>query len=56
MSAKGPADVILAELAEQREDDMFCDVKLRAEEQTVSAHRAVLAAGSDYFKAMFSGR
>ncbi len=52
----GISDEILAGLAEQREEEMFINVRLRAEGQTIPAHRNVLAAASPYFKAMFSGR
>ncbi len=54
--AMSRSDEILAGLAEQREEGMLCDVKLKAEGQTISAHKNVLVAGSPYFKAMFSGR
>ncbi len=52
----GVAEEILSKLAEQREEEMFCDVKLEAEQQSIPAHKNVLAAASPYFTAMFSGR
>ena len=41
-------------LQNQRKDEQFCDVILRVEEQTFPAHRAVLAAASEYFLKMFT--
>ena len=41
-------------LQNQRKDQLFCDVILRVEEQNFPAHRAVLAAASDYFFKMFT--
>ncbi|XP_033738171.1 actin-binding protein IPP-like [Pecten maximus] len=35
------------------EDDMFCDICIQVGSQTFKAHRIVLSAGCDYFKAMF---
>ncbi len=56
----GRADDVLSGLALLRDEDVLCDVELQADGRTsghpISAHRAVLAAASPYFKAMFSGR
>ena len=41
-------------LQNQRKDQLFCDVILRVEEQSFPAHKAVLAAASDYFFKMFT--
>ncbi len=50
------AEKILAGLAALRDEDTLCDVELSTEQQTISAHRNVLATASPYFKAMFSGK
>ncbi|NXX43767.1 KLH32 protein, partial [Tricholaema leucomelas] len=47
-------DAVLAALNQQRSDGILCDITLVAEEQKFQAHKAVLAACSDYFRAMFS--
>ena len=37
------------------QDKMLCDVQLLVEQKTFSAHRTILAAMSDYFRAMLGG-
>ncbi len=49
-----PGDLV--EFADLCQDDMLCDdVTLQTEGKNVRAHRAILAASSQYFRAMFSG-
>ncbi|XP_033873576.3 kelch-like protein 32 isoform X2 [Acipenser ruthenus] len=52
--SKSHKDAVLTALNQQRHDGILCDVTLVAEEQKFHAHKAVLAACSDYFRAMFS--
>ncbi|XP_051939830.1 kelch-like protein 2 [Hippocampus zosterae] len=40
---------------EMRSQSLLCDVTIVAEDVEISAHRVVLAAGSPYFHAMFTG-
>ena len=47
-------DQLLHKLYELRKANNLCDITLRAEGQDFSAHRCVLSAASDYFKALFS--
>ena len=47
---------VLAGLAGQQKNGTLCDVELQAEQQTIPAHKNVLAASSPYFEAMFTGR
>ncbi len=50
------AEKVLAGLAGLREEGTLCDVELKAEQQTISAHKAVLSAATPYFAAMFAGK
>nr|XP_042713551.1 kelch-like protein 32 isoform X6 [Chrysemys picta bellii] len=43
-------DAVLAALNQQRSDGILCDITLIAEDQKFHAHKAVLAACSDYFR------
>uniref|UniRef100_A0A8C5WZ52 BTB domain-containing protein n=1 Tax=Laticauda laticaudata TaxID=8630 RepID=A0A8C5WZ52_LATLA len=45
-------DTVLAALNQQRNDGILCDITLIAEEQKFPAHKAVLAACSDYFRVL----
>ncbi|KAM7407315.1 hypothetical protein PAMA_003168 [Pampus argenteus] len=45
---------MLSKLRSQRESGMFCDITLRTNGQSYSAHRAVLAAVSDHFQEIFT--
>lgn len=48
--SKAHKDAVLAALNQQRIDGILCDVILVAEDQKFHAHKAVLAACSDYFR------
>ncbi|XP_031642370.1 kelch-like protein 32 isoform X2 [Oncorhynchus kisutch] len=52
--SKSHQDSVLSALNQQRKDGVLCDVTLVAGDQKFHAHKAVLAACSDYFRAMFS--
>lgn len=45
---------VLSRLHDLRERDELCDVTIIVEGRSVKAHRAVLAASSQYFNAMFT--
>ena len=45
---------LLHRLDEHRKANILCDATLRAEGQDFAAHRCILSAASDYFKALFS--
>lgn len=47
---------LLKSLSLLRQDEELCDVELRVGDTRVFGHKVVLAAVSDYFKAMFTGR
>ncbi|XP_075908726.1 ectoderm-neural cortex protein 1-like [Petromyzon marinus] len=51
----GHADCVLGRLCALRKRSLFTDVVLRAGERDFPCHRAVLAACSRYFEAMFAG-
>lgn len=48
--SKSHQDSVLSALNQQRKDGLLCDVTLVAGEQKFHAHKAVLAACSDYFR------
>ncbi|MGH0146946.1 UNVERIFIED_CONTAM: hypothetical protein FKN15_009082 [Acipenser sinensis] len=52
--SKSHKDAVLTALNQQRHDGILCDVTLVAEKQKFHAHKAVLAACSDYFKELNS--
>uniref|UniRef100_A0A3P9L3K3 BTB domain-containing protein n=1 Tax=Oryzias latipes TaxID=8090 RepID=A0A3P9L3K3_ORYLA len=45
---------VLSKLRSQREAGLFCDITLRTNGRSFSAHRAVLAAVSDHFQEIFT--
>ncbi len=49
------AEELVASLALFQEKGVLCDVELQVGNQSISAHRVVLAAASPYFQAMFAG-
>ena len=53
---KKHAGILLSGLNELRLKDELCDVTILVEGKAVRAHRAVLAASSQYFNAMFTSR
>ncbi len=50
------AEKVLAGLATLQAEGTLCDIELKAEQQTIPAHKAVLAAATPYFAAMFTGK
>ncbi len=54
MEVLSPAH-ILSNLSDLREEGLLCDIELQVEGEMISAHRALLAAVSPYFKVLFSG-
>ena len=48
------ADILLSKCAQFRNESQFIDVRLKVGEDIFPAHRIVLAAGSNYFYAMFT--
>ncbi len=46
---------ILSGLCDLRAEGLLCDIRLEVEGKVLSAHRAVLAAVSPYFKTLFTG-
>nr|XP_018671641.2 kelch-like protein 12 isoform X5 [Ciona intestinalis] len=56
LSCDGHFDFIMDMLVKQRSNKRYCDVTLVAEGQKYPAHRAILAASSNYFDTMFSSQ
>ncbi len=50
-----PVDDFIGGLADLRQDGILCDITLQTEGGDISAHRALLASASLYFRAMFGG-
>ncbi|XP_033125282.1 kelch-like protein 20 [Anneissia japonica] len=46
---------IMDSLQSLREEALFCDIKIKVEEREFPAHKIVLSAASEYFRAMFTG-
>ncbi|NXU48235.1 ZBT24 protein, partial [Turnix velox] len=53
--SKAHKDTILANFEEQRKKDFLCDITLIVENVQFRAHKALLAASSEYFSMMFVG-
>ncbi|NXY90119.1 ZBT24 protein, partial [Alcedo cyanopectus] len=51
--SKAHKDTILANFEEQRKKDFLCDITLIVEDVQFRAHKALLAASSEYFSMMF---
>ncbi|NWI40683.1 ZBT24 protein, partial [Picathartes gymnocephalus] len=51
--SKAHKDIILANFEEQRKKDFLCDITLIVEDVQFRAHKALLAASSEYFSMMF---
>lgn len=51
--SKAHKDTILANFEEQRKNDFLCDITLIVENVQFRAHKALLAASSEYFSMMF---
>ncbi len=49
------AEGLIGGFADLRQDGTLCDITLQAEGKSIVAHRALLAAASPYFRAMFGG-
>lgn len=50
------AGCVLSRLNDLREREELCDVTIVVEGRAIKAHRAVLAASSQYFNAMFTAK
>ena len=48
--------ILLSRLNELRQKEELCDVTVLVDGTSIKAHRAVLAASSQYFNAMFTSR
>ncbi|XP_078256007.1 zinc finger and BTB domain-containing protein 24 [Rhinoraja longicauda] len=54
IQSKTHKDTVLTNLEEQRRRDFLCDITLIAEDVHFKAHKALLAASSEYFSLMFA--
>ena len=54
MDTKEYYESFFSTLYQLRQDSLFCDIKLQVGDDTFTAHRIVLMAGSAYFHAMFA--
>lgn len=50
------AGILLSRLNELRQKEKLCDVTILVNGSSIKAHRAVLAASSQYFNAMFTSQ
>ena len=51
---EGYGDLLLRNLNSLKEEETLCDLTLTAENKTIQVHKIVMAACSDYFKALFT--
>ena len=54
LNCEGFGDLLLRNLNSLKEDETLCDLSLTAENETIHVHKIVMAASSDYFKALLT--